>query len=837
MVEVRRRTRTSGLPFVSSTMSSSGAAFGGANGKTTRRASSSRSSNRARVALAGAALVWCAWSLLLRSPSSSSSSSSSLRALPSRRVAAAAEYGPERPRAVAVICGDDAMEAEASVRSLFARTEHHGVLDVAVVLNGVEESDEVRETVERARHDGATEEDEGELAEIKYYRKVWVLFRKEMVDVNECRSLGVESVRRKVNEFEQLGLKTKEEDPILLFLTSGTELTRDGWLDAVSTALVVPEFSTRRPVDAVSLLSVADVSSPTVPAFDAGLNPVRVPVNTNDADRDSFPVPLLHGAAFAMRFSRWGSILVRDSLSSELAADVELSLNLWLCGDGVRALRDVRVSVLPSPDQEMSDLTAARIAAVWMDDVRIDALYDARQKAGTSLKVMEKHVQEVKSSPSFPRAKVAATSCKNFDWYVENVNKALKGTGDDGRNTNKKKTGFVLKTKTRIADASELKKDPPAPPKKQPPPKKKDLHGRVLSPDKLQILSTAKPVDLTYVPITDRTSHPHMGAADEHGEPGYVHDATALRNNPPLFVDPDLKRHCTNREGNYLMLTERVVVHKEDPNREHKVKLFCTVFAVEKVHQTKIPTIRNTWGQKCDGFMVGSTATDPSLNTVSIPHEGPEEYQNIWQKMRSIWSYVYDNYYEDYDWFHVGGDDLYVIVENLRAYLESDEIRLAARGGRPDGTPEGTEKPLFLGRRFKEGGNAARMFNSGGSGYTLNKAALKLMVVTGFPISFPHLKTFAEDVMVATVFRKQGVFPYETKDEEGSERYMPFSPAHHFTYRLPADVRSDWYANYSINIREGIEHCSKNSVAFHYIAPDLMMKMHAILYGHCAEYR
>ena len=44
--------------------------------------------------------------------------------------------------------------------------------------------------------------------------------------------------------------------------------------------------------------------------------------------------------------------------------------------------------------------------------------------------------------------------------------------------------------------------------------------------------------------------------------------------------------------------------------------------------------------------MVASTKTDKDLGTVNIPHEGPEEYNNIWQKVRSMWSYVYDNYYE-----------------------------------------------------------------------------------------------------------------------------------------------------------------------------------------------
>ena len=48
-------------------------------------------------------------------------------------------------------------------------------------------------------------------------------------------------------------------------------------------------------------------------------------------------------------------------------------------------------------------------------------------------------------------------------------------------------------------------------------------------------------------------------------------------------------------------------------------------------------------------------------------HEGPESYFNMWQKIRSMWAYAYDNYRNDYDFFHIGGDDMYVVVDNLRA--------------------------------------------------------------------------------------------------------------------------------------------------------------------------
>jgi hypothetical protein len=187
----------------------------------------------------------------------------------------------------------------------------------------------------------------------------------------------------------------------------------------------------------------------------------------------------------------------------------------------------------------------------------------------------------------------------------------------------------------------------------------------------------------------------------------------------------------------------------------------------------------------------------------------------------------------------LSGDDLFVFVENLRYYLESEEIRTAANGGLylPDGT-ETTQTPLLLGRRFAYLGNRDEIFDSGGSGYTMNKAALKLLVVEGLPNYFPHAHTFSEDTMIAKIFRKFGVLPYDTKDDDGGERYMPFAPGHHYTYKLPPGdplQSKDWYAKYSINIKEGPEHCSPRSVAFHYIKDDMMERLFMLAYHMCPE--
>jgi glycoprotein-N-acetylgalactosamine 3-beta-galactosyltransferase len=233
---------------------------------------------------------------------------------------------------------------------------------------------------------------------------------------------------------------------------------------------------------------------------------------------------------------------------------------------------------------------------------------------------------------------------------------------------------------------------------------------------------------------------------------------------------------------------------------------------------------------KCDGFLVASDTVDPAIDSVNIVHEGPEDYQNMWQKVRSTWSYIYDNYYEAFDWFHIGGDDLFLIVENLRFYLESEEIQTAQNGGiyLPDDNAKEMQVPLFLGRRFKFKGRESEVFNSGGPGYTLNKAALKILVVEGLLKFYAEHVVSAEDVLVAQVLRQFGIFPYETKDEAGSERYMPFTPGFHYSGKTIW-----WLSKASINVTEGVNHSSPRSVAFHYVKDDMMKRVFALLYHPC----
>ena len=166
----------------------------------------------------------------------------------------------------------------------------------------------------------------------------------------------------------------------------------------------------------------------------------------------------------------------------------------------------------------------------------------------------------------------------------------------------------------------------------------------------------------------------------------------------------------------------------------------------------------------------------------------------MWQKARSIWKYIAKHYLHDFDYFLLGGDDMFYIAENLYSYLNSDEIMKQYRD---------EQKPLFIGRRFFPPKQI--VFNSGGAGYILNKQSLMLLKDTiDTPKCFPHQVGFWEDVNVAQCLSKSNVLPYDTRDTQKRERFHPFTPGHHLNYRIPLqNKQNDWYVKYNPELKEG----------------------------------
>ena len=78
----------------------------------------------------------------------------------------------------------------------------------------------------------------------------------------------------------------------------------------------------------------------------------------------------------------------------------------------------------------------------------------------------------------------------------------------------------------------------------------------------------------------------------------------------------------------------------------------------------------------------------------------------MWSKVRSMWQFVYHSgYVNEYDLFHIGGDDMYVIPQHIKQMI-GDEKNLVAL--------HKNQQPLYMGASIPNPQNPKRRFAGGG---------------------------------------------------------------------------------------------------------------------------
>lgn len=650
-------------------------------------------------------------------------------------------YGPTHPRLAVVVVGEDRDQLISSVESVFSHADINRIFVICAVLDGSSEDPELVESLQSIdsgselcfnrtqlahlhrrgmllvltivtpstfriaidpgvphwhglkpdKHlpgDKKTEEDED-----PHSRKVHVMFNPSKKGVAASRLDAVEFVRLLESKHESAGFKSPDEDLILLLLQAGSQLKDRKWLGEITSALIVPppllglkdESVAMKLANAVSF-HVEGTGKRT--SFNEKFAPLITEPTASDMNLSngrSYPTPALNGAAIALRLGTFVNLPAQDpSLMEPWSANLDLSLNLWLCADGIDIIEDVEVKpaeedLTPPLDPEM----AARFAAVWMDRICQQRFFQAYSSQITRLD-WETKVTKVLQSDTIPRD--LANRCRSFEWYAKEVNtdlsKILEQGGWESRpqelgripgEKNNNASNVKMAGKLPEPAAVEGVKQPEkhvvdahnAPPKvaeaaavegvKQPekrvveadktPPKAAEAavvkeveqpEKRVLEahkapskgkeaesseaipdlarndkkkpsiplrPENLKIVAEAKPVDISFSDVSGgHSEHPHLGATDDKGALGYIHDETALRKNPPEFKweDENLKKACISRDTNYRMMTERVVVDldynkKMEESGFKRDKIFCLVYTIDKNHHT-IPNIRETWG-------------------------------------------------------------------------------------------------------------------------------------------------------------------------------------------------------------------------------------------------
>ena len=209
-----------------------------------------------------------------------------------------------------------------------------------------------------------------------------------------------------------------------------------------------------------------------------------------------------------------------------------------------------------------------------------------------------------------------------------------------------------------------------------------------------------------------------------------------------------------------------------------------------------------------------SSQADPDLPAVKL--NVSEGRDNLWAKTKNAFQYVYQNHFQDYEWFLKADDDTYMIVENLRYLLKDFE----------------TNKPIFFGRKLKRNPRSHKTsFFHGGPGYVLSKEALKRFVEIG--LKKPKLCRpdggGPEDLGMGKCMENLGIEAGDSRDPEGRKRFFPFVPEDHL---IPGKVprwKTDWRTQFYPE-EKGLACCSDFAISFHYVPPNMMYVLEYLIY-------
>ncbi|CAB3398017.1 unnamed protein product [Caenorhabditis bovis] len=255
-------------------------------------------------------------------------------------------------------------------------------------------------------------------------------------------------------------------------------------------------------------------------------------------------------------------------------------------------------------------------------------------------------------------------------------------------------------------------------------------------------------------------------------------------------------------------LLSKVKVSKSAQKLARSGKLMCWVQTSPLYHDTRSLAINETWIHRCDH---GQLFTSEEFEDQRIPFSTvfagiPDTYYNLFFKSRYAFKYIHDNISKDFEWYMKADDDTYVIVENLKKYLDTLN---------PD-------EPHYLGYVLKP--YLKNGYNAGGAGYVLSRAALKIFADYLYSNSTACPDDIYEDVGIAHCLESAGIFPEDTRNSNGQNRFNTFSPAETF-HQLKAD--STWV---KYKEKNGYEAFANDLISFHHLTPDEIRLFDILLY-------
>ncbi|XP_046542319.1 glycoprotein-N-acetylgalactosamine 3-beta-galactosyltransferase 1-like [Haliotis rubra] len=238
-----------------------------------------------------------------------------------------------------------------------------------------------------------------------------------------------------------------------------------------------------------------------------------------------------------------------------------------------------------------------------------------------------------------------------------------------------------------------------------------------------------------------------------------------------------------------------------------KEKVLCWIMTSPKNLDVKARVVRDTWTRRCNKVLFMSSVTDPKFPTIGL--NVSEGRKHLTAKTMQAFRYIYENHFDDADWFMKADDDTYVILENLRYFL----------------TSQNKSEPVFFGHHFKT--LVKQGYYSGGAGYVLSKEALRRYGEKGHEPKLCRRDGGSEDVAFGRCMENLGVRTANTADALGRSRFHCFWPEFHLEGKYPR-----WFYRFDPNgaAKKGVDSISDYAISFHYVKPQKMYDLEFYIY-------
>ncbi|KAK3100750.1 hypothetical protein FSP39_024689 [Pinctada imbricata] len=170
-------------------------------------------------------------------------------------------------------------------------------------------------------------------------------------------------------------------------------------------------------------------------------------------------------------------------------------------------------------------------------------------------------------------------------------------------------------------------------------------------------------------------------------------------------------------------------VHIQD---DKSVRILCWIMVFSN-NESNTDSVESTWGKRCDVLLFINSTIVPCLDGDN----------NQWRRSKKAFKYIYENHIMDADWFLKAENDTYVIIENLRYFLQNKSLT----------------EPTYYGRRFKP--YVSQDYMNGKAGFVINKMTLELLYRKGLDNSSICSSDEKEkyDIAVGKCLEHLGVIP------------------------------------------------------------------------------